>query len=85
MSTTAKAIIVLVILIILGGVYYWYVQSQAGTPTSATSATTATPASPDTSDGALVQDTAAIDAQMTNLNADNTSMNASDQPVTQSY
>jgi len=91
MSSTAKVVWVIVILAIIAGAYYWYTQSQGGTMAPMQMATTSpmtgtsSASNSDTSNAALVQDTAAIDSQMSGLNSDNTNMNSSDQPVSQSY
>jgi hypothetical protein len=92
MDTTGKIIVwVVVILIILGGLFYWYeymhtpkvstsmtATSSAMLPSAAaTAAANPLPAGTSTSDAALSQDTAAIDAQMNGLDSDNTNMTSS--------
>ena len=100
--TALKWIVGLIILGGLGWLV-WYsgwltsLMSPAA-PTSVQTATTTSPTPPpqptdgmsasgDTSDAAITQDTAAVDAQMQGLTTDSTNIDSSlnDKPVTQSY
>ncbi|MDB5244377.1 MAG: hypothetical protein JWN18_247 [Parcubacteria group bacterium] len=97
MSSNTKVGLTLVVAIVLIGIAaYVYtpqesaIDSELGnsaeqttTTTTTTTGSNATPS--DTTDSALLKDSAAIDAQMSALDKDNTSMAQSDQAVTQSY
>lgn len=79
---------IVVILILAGGAYYWYTNRSTGTnantPPSA-SASQGLPSGDDTSDAALTEDMASVDAQMSALNDDDASVSSamSDQEVQQ--
>ena len=85
MSSTNKTVIGVIVVIAVLGVYYWYVQSHKLPAPESAAQTQTTSTANDTSSEALVQDSAAIDAQLSGLSSDNASMNSSDQVVTQSY
>ena len=86
MNTTGKVIVgIIVVIVIAAGGYYWYSSMHTNANVTQTNSTTGTasetvsgaavsplPAGSNTSDTALTQDTAAIDAQMNTLNTDNT-------------
>lgn len=91
MTSTGKLIIGIIIVALIGA---WYFSSiQPGTPSDTTAATTTTQtssgslptASGDTSDEAIIKDSAAIDAQLSGLGADGASVEQSlnDKPVAQ--
>jgi uncharacterized protein HemX len=84
---------IVVALIVFGAGYYWYSQSNANAVATGTAAsepitaqtqsgslmqsTSSAQPLPKTSDAALAQDSAAIDAQMNSLDSDTTSVNQS--------
>ena len=83
--STGKLIWAVVIVILLGAAY-WYWSSGKGavvTPPNGSGTSMSSPS--DTSDAALDQDTAAVDAQLSAAAADSTSADNSlnDKPVTQ--
>lgn len=94
MSTGLKWIVALVV-IIIAGVMLWQsgLVSLSAPPALPAETASSTPqsglptAQSDTSDAALVQDSAAIDAQLTGMSQDSAAVDQSftDQPVQQSY
>ena len=98
MQKGTRAILVIAIVAVLAALAGWlYWSNQAAAPAMTAEAPTTTtpvaaqpthaslPSGSDTSDGALSQDTAAIDSQMSAFSSDNTSVgnSLSDQPVSQ--
>ena len=90
-----KWIIGIILIILIAAAAWWWgtrpaqapaLPAQSNTQGAQTSSGLPT-AQSDTSDAAVVQDTAAIDSQMGGLNSDSAAVDSSmnDQPVTQSY
>jgi hypothetical protein len=84
--------VIIVVLLVLGG-YFWYTHSVANDTSYATTqqdmgsmpGMNEQTATTSTSDATIIQDSAAVDTQMSGLDSDNSNMNQSDQPIPQSY
>lgn len=97
LPVATKVIGIIIVLAVLGGLYYWYTSSKTSAPAATTtdnrpaSVRTQTSAQPssaantDTSNAALVKDSAAVDAQLTGLSSDTSAMGAVDQPIQQAF
>ena len=84
MSTTAKIIWAIIIIVIVGG-GYWFWTTRESAPSTYAPNTLSNASPSDTSDQALDQDTAAIDAQLNAAASDSSNVGSTinDKPIEQ--